>query len=189
MPSTRSTDSARLRRRSAVVADEDDVLEPVRLHAARDVGNQAFIDLLPHADGADRRHVTALLLEIAFRHSLLLDRRHDRTEHRPRQFLEVTRKAIEGAVRRAPRQQRGIVGAGHRAIGRVGVVAQGLDLDVNSAVGVLLIGADMGKGGIAAQHPAGARVHHAAADRGVELKSDLVETLKQCRVPGSAPAI
>jgi hypothetical protein len=47
-----------------------------------------------------------------------------------------------------------------------------------------LIGAEMGKGRIAAQHLAAARIHHAAADRRAKLKPDFVKSLKQCRHPG-----
>jgi hypothetical protein len=47
----------------------------------------------------------------------------------------------------------------------------------------------MGKGRIAAQHPAVARVHHAAAYRSAKLKPDFVKSLKQCRVPGKPKAV
>jgi hypothetical protein len=46
----------------------------------------------------------------------------------------------------------------------------------------------MGKGRIAAQHPAVARIHHAAADRSAKLKPDFVKSLKQCRFPGEPTA-
>ena len=83
-------------------------------------------------------------------------------------------EAIEIAIRPAARQQRRIVGAGHRPIVRIGIVPNGLDLD-RDLVADLLVGADMGEGRIAAEHPAVARVHHAAADRIAELKPDLVK--------------
>jgi hypothetical protein len=47
----------------------------------------------------------------------------------------------------------------------------------------------MGKGRIAAQHPAVARIHDAAADRSAKLKPDFVKSLKQCRVPGKPTAV
>jgi hypothetical protein len=47
----------------------------------------------------------------------------------------------------------------------------------------------MGKGRIAAEHPAVARVHDAAADRSAKLKPDLVKSLKQRRVPGKPTAV
>jgi hypothetical protein len=46
----------------------------------------------------------------------------------------------------------------------------------------------MGKGRIAAQHPAVARIHDAAADRSAKLEPDFVKSLKQCRVPGKRTA-
>ena len=110
-------------------------------------------------------------------------RRHDGLERHARQLLQLALEAIEFAVRPAPRQQRRIVGAGHRAIVRIGIMPDGLDLD-GDLVADLFIGADMGEGRVAAQHLAVARIHHAAADRLAELKPDLVESFEHQRVPG-----
>jgi len=53
-----------------------------------------------------------------------------------------------------------------------------LDLD-RDLFADLFVRADMGKGRVAAQHLAAARIHHAAADRFVERKPDLVKTPEQ----------
>src|SRR5882757_7306100 len=65
-------------------------------------------------------------------------------------------------------------------------MTNGLDLDGDPAVGFFVIAADMGKGRIAAKHLAAAHVHHAAADRVVELEPDLVEAFKQWPSPANA---
>jgi hypothetical protein len=61
----------------------------------------------------------------------------------------------------------------------------GLDLD-DDLVAEILVGADVGKGGIAAQHLAATRIHHAAADRVAQLKPDGVKAPEQTDVPGKA---
>ena len=65
---------------------------------------------------------------------------------------------------------------------RIGIVADGLDLDVDPLAG-LLIGADMGKSGVAAQELAAMRIHHAAARRLVELKPDRIKSRKHLPCP------
>jgi phage terminase small subunit len=61
-------------------------------------------------------------------------------------------------------------------------VTNGLDLDNNLTVG-FQIGADMGEGRVAAQHLAAMRVHHAAADRLVDLEPDGVKAPKHVKSP------
>ena len=46
-----------------------------------------------------------------------------------RQFLQLALEAIEFAIPPTSRQQRRVVGAGHRAIVRIGIMPDGLDLD------------------------------------------------------------
>ena len=67
-------------------------------------------------------------------------------------------------------------------------MADGLDHDLDTVV-PFFVGADMGKGRIAAEHLAVARIHHAAADRSAKLKPDFVKTFKQCRVHGKPTAV
>jgi hypothetical protein len=67
-------------------------------------------------------------------------------------------------------------------------MTNGLDHDVDAVV-PFFVSADMGKGRVAAEHPAVARIHHAAADRRAKLKPDFVKSLKQCRVPGKPRAV
>lgn len=116
------------------------------------------------------------------RHLLVRDRRHHRLKGHARQLLELALEAIEIAVSPALRDQGGIVGAGHGAVVRIGVVADGLDHDVDATVG-LVVGADMGEGRIAAEHLAVTGMHHASADSIAELKSHLVETFKHQPCP------
>ena len=141
---------------------------------------QAAIDAVEHADvdGIEAVDDAAFADAAGDRDRLLLDRGHDRTKRHPGQFLEAAFKPVEIAVGFAPRQQRRVVGAGHRPIVRIGIMADGLDLDVDPTIG-FCVGADMRKGGITTQHPAAAHIHHAAADRLAKLKPDLVKTLEQ----------
>jgi hypothetical protein len=67
-------------------------------------------------------------------------------------------------------------------------MAHGLYHDLDAFV-PFFVGADMGKGRIAAQHSTVARIHDAAADRSAKLKPDFVKSLKQCRVPGKPTAV
>ena len=151
---------------------------------------QAALDTVKHADvnGIETVDDAPLADATGDRYGVLLDRRHHRVERHAGQFLQAPFKTIEVSVGPALRQQRGIVGAGHRAVIRIRVVADGPDHDVDAIV-PLFVRADMGKGRIAAQHPAVARIHDAAADRSAKLKPDFIKSLKQCRVPGKPMAV
>ena len=50
---------------------------------------------------------------------------------------------------------------------------------------MLLVGAEMGKGGIAAQKLAGMHAHHAAAERVVDAILNLVKSVQQLRASGN----
>jgi len=58
-------------------------------------------------------------------------------------------------------------------------VARGDDFGRDLAVALLLVGAEMGEGGIAAQKLAGMQAHHAAAERIVYAILNLVKSVQQ----------
>ena len=137
---------------------------------------EAPLDTVKHPDvnGIEAVDDAALTEATGDRDRFLLDRRHDGLERHARQLLQLALEAIEFTIRLAAGQQRCIVGAGHRPVVRIGIMPNGIDLD-RDLVADLLVGADMGEGRIATQHPAVARVHHAAADRIAKLEPDLVK--------------
>ena len=54
---------------------------------------------------------------------------------------------------------------------------------------MLLVGAEMGKGGIAAQKLAGMHAHHAAAERVVDAILNLVKSVQQLRLPATISSL
>ncbi|WGR92351.1 hypothetical protein MTX20_30405 [Bradyrhizobium sp. ISRA435] len=113
---------------------------------------------------------------------LFRDRREQCREGHAGQLLQLALETIELAVGPTRGEQGRIVGAGHRAVIRIVIMTNGIDLDSNLVAG-LPVGADMGEGGIAAKHPAVARIHDAPPDRIAKLKPDLVEALEQAPRP------
>ena len=118
--------------------------------------------------------------------AVLLDRRHHRVEHHAGQFLQS--RLQNGRDRRQPcpspagwhrrcRPSRDNSDPGYD--GR-----SGSSMSIPSST--LFVGADMGKGRIAAQHLAVAHIHHAAADRIAKLKPDFVKSLEQWPRPRQA---
>src|SRR5882757_8616078 len=72
---------------------------------------QAAVDAIKHANvnGIEPVDYAAFADAAGDRDRFLLDRRHDRTEHRSWQFLQAAFKAVEVAIRPSARQQRRIV--------------------------------------------------------------------------------
>jgi len=91
-------------------------------------------------------------------------------------------EAIDLAIGAALDVDGGDIGAQQRLVIRIVVVAMAGDLGSNDPVG-LVVGAVMRERRIAAEHAAAIGVHHAAADRVIDLEPDLVKTLQQQPIP------
>jgi hypothetical protein len=100
--------------------------------------------------------------------------------------LDLTHEANCLALRRTAHPDHHVVAADQRAEHGGGAVAFGQDLGDDLAAGDVKA-SEMSKGGIAAEHHAVMRVHHAAAGAVVDLVLDLVEPIHRDCPPGAGP--
>jgi hypothetical protein len=87
-------------------------------------------------------------------------------------------EAVDVAFRAAPNVDRRNIGTTQRLVIGIFVVAMAGDLGGDDAIN-LLEAAVIGERGVATEHAAGMGVHHAPANRIVDLKTNLVKTLQQ----------
>ena len=142
----------------------------------------------PDVNGVKAVDDTALAHGTYGRGDLVRDRRHPGLENGAGHLRRAAAEMIDIALRAAAHVDRGDVGTEQRFVVRVFVMPMAGYLGSNDTID-FLISAVVGECRIAAQHAAAMHVHHAAADRIVDLKPDLVEPLEQPPTPPSIPAM
>jgi hypothetical protein len=117
---------------------------------------------------------------------IIAERRHHRAEHRAGVFQNTAGKMPDLALRLAANIDGDLVGADQPPPGRRWAVTPRPQPGDNLAIDII-VGSEMGKGRIAAEHGSGVGVQHAAAGAAADVVFDLVKPLHRAR-PGFVPS-
>ena len=130
----------------------------------------------PDIDRVESADDAAVADHTGRRNVVVAERRHDRAKHRAGVLHHFTREAIDLALRPAADTERDLVGTDQRPRAWRRAVAPGPEPGDDFAVHDL-VAAEMGECRIAAKHPSGLGVEHAAAGALIDVVFDLVQSL------------